>query len=102
MIASAQRTALGKAISAGNAPGLNDAASAMVLADAGWAENHRLAANARLVSYGIAAIEPGMFGLGPVPAVRQALARAGVRGAFACGRRRGFPFGLEARDGCVA
>jgi acetyl-CoA C-acetyltransferase len=29
------------------------------------------------VSYGIAAVEPGMFGLGPVPAVRQALARAG-------------------------
>ena len=32
---------------------------------------------ARLVSYGIAAVEPGMFGLGPVPAVRKALARAG-------------------------
>src|SRR6185312_13725999 len=36
-----------------------------------------LAPYARLVSYGIAAVEPGMFGLGPVPAVRQALARAG-------------------------
>jgi acetyl-CoA C-acetyltransferase len=32
---------------------------------------------ARLVSYGIAAVEPGMFGLGPIPAVRQALDRAG-------------------------
>ena len=32
---------------------------------------------ARLVSYGVAAVEPGMFGLGPVPAVQQALARAG-------------------------
>jgi acetyl-CoA C-acetyltransferase len=32
---------------------------------------------ARLVSYGIAAVEPGMFGLGPIPAVRQALERAG-------------------------
>jgi acetyl-CoA C-acetyltransferase len=32
---------------------------------------------ARFVSYGIGAVEPGMFGLGPVPAVRQALARAG-------------------------
>jgi acetyl-CoA C-acetyltransferase len=32
---------------------------------------------ARLVAYGVAAVEPGMFGLGPVPAVRQALARAG-------------------------
>jgi acetyl-CoA C-acetyltransferase len=64
-------------ITAGNAPGLNDAAAAMVLADAGWAEKRGLSAQARLVSYGIAAVEPGMFGVGPVPAVRQALARAG-------------------------
>jgi acetyl-CoA C-acetyltransferase len=64
-------------ITAGNAPGLNDAASAVVLADAAWAEKRGLSPYARLVSYGIAAVEPGMFGLGPVPAVRQALARAG-------------------------
>ena len=64
-------------ITAGNAPGLNDAAAAMVLADAAWAEKLGVAANARLVAYGIAAVEPGMFGLGPVPAVRQALQRAG-------------------------
>jgi acetyl-CoA C-acetyltransferase len=64
-------------ITAGNAPGLNDAASAMVLADSAWADKRGVAAKARLVSYGIAAVEPGMFGLGPVPAVRQALARAG-------------------------
>ena len=64
-------------ITAGNAPGLNDAAAAMVLADAAWAEKHGVAANARLVAYGIAAVEPGMFGLGPVPAVRQALQRTG-------------------------
>ena len=32
---------------------------------------------ARLVAYGVGAVEPGMFGLGPVPAVRQALERAG-------------------------
>jgi acetyl-CoA C-acetyltransferase len=64
-------------ITAGNAPGLNDAASAMVLADRAWADKRGLSASARLVGYGIAAVEPGMFGLGPVPAVRQALARAG-------------------------
>jgi acetyl-CoA C-acetyltransferase len=64
-------------ITAGNAPGLNDAASAMVLADAEWAEKRGVAAAARLVAYGIAAVEPGMFGLGPVPAVKQALQRAG-------------------------
>ena len=65
------------AITAGNAPGLNDAAAAMVLADETWAERRGVAATARLVSYGIAAVEPGMFGLGPIPAVRQALQRAG-------------------------
>jgi acetyl-CoA C-acetyltransferase len=64
-------------ITAGNAPGLNDAAAAMVLADEAWADKRGLAPTARLVSYGIAAVEPGMFGLGPVPAVRQALQRAG-------------------------
>ena len=64
-------------ITAGNAPGLNDAAAAMVLTDATWGEKHGVAATARLVAYGIAAVEPGMFGLGPVPAVKQALQRAG-------------------------
>ncbi len=64
-------------ITAGNAPGLNDAAAAMVLADEAWAEKRGLAPVARLVSYGVAAVEQGMFGLGPVPAVRQALQRAG-------------------------
>jgi acetyl-CoA C-acetyltransferase len=65
------------AITAGNAPGLNDAAAAMVLADEAWAEKRRLEPAARLVAYGVAAVEPGMFGLGPVPAVKQALQRAG-------------------------
>jgi len=64
-------------ITAGNAPGLNDAAAAMVLADGTWADKRGLVPTARLVSYGIAAVEPGMFGLGPVPAVKQALQRAG-------------------------
>jgi len=64
-------------ITAGNAPGLNSAAAAMVVAERGWAEAHGLAPAARLVAYGIAAVEPGMFGLGPIPAVRQALDRAG-------------------------
>jgi acetyl-CoA C-acetyltransferase len=64
-------------ITAGNAPGLNDAAAAMVVADEDWADKRGLQPVARLVSYGIAAVEPGMFGLGPIPAVRQALQRAG-------------------------
>ena len=64
-------------ITAGNAPGLNSAGAAMLLADAAWAEKRGVAPMARLVSWGVAAVEPGMFGIGPVPAVQQALARAG-------------------------
>jgi acetyl-CoA C-acetyltransferase len=48
----------------------------MVVAERRFAEQNGLAPIARLVSYGVAAVEPGMFGIGPVPAVRQALARA--------------------------
>jgi acetyl-CoA C-acetyltransferase len=67
----------GGTITAGNAPGLNTAAAAMVLTGEDWAAKRGLTPIARLVSYGIAAVEPDMFGLGPIPAVRQALARAG-------------------------
>ena len=63
-------------ITAGNAPGLNSGSSAMIVAERGWAEQHGLEPMARLVSYGVGAVEPGMFGLGPIPAVRQALERA--------------------------
>jgi acetyl-CoA C-acetyltransferase len=101
-------------ITAGNAPGLNDAASAMVLAERAWADKRGLAASVRLVGYGIAAVEPGMFGLGPVPAVRQALARAGwsigdverveINEAFAAiaivvARELGFPEDIVNVDG---
>jgi acetyl-CoA C-acetyltransferase len=67
----------GGTITAGNAPGLNAGAAAMIVADAAWAERHGLVPMARLVAYGVGAVEPGLFGLGPVPAVRQALERAG-------------------------
>ena len=64
-------------ITAGNAPGLNSGAAAMIFAERRWAEQNRIEPMARLVSYGLGAVEPGMFGIGPVPAVRQALDRAG-------------------------
>jgi acetyl-CoA C-acetyltransferase len=64
-------------ITAGNAPGLNTGAAAMIVADRAWADKKGLVPMARLVAYGVGAVEPGMFGLGPVPAVRQALDRAG-------------------------
>lgn len=64
-------------ITAGSAPGLNSGAAAMFVAERQWAEKNFLKPMARLVSYGIGAVEPAFFGLGPVPAVTQALARAG-------------------------
>jgi acetyl-CoA C-acetyltransferase len=64
-------------ITAGNAPGLNSAGAAMLVAERAYAEQHGLEPAARLVAYGVGAVEPGMFGMGPVPAVRQALERAG-------------------------
>ncbi|MGE5146441.1 MAG: thiolase family protein [Candidatus Eiseniibacteriota bacterium] len=64
-------------ITAGNAPGLNSGAAAMIVAERHWAEKNGLKPAARLVAYGVGAVEPGMFGMGPVPAVRQALDRAG-------------------------
>jgi acetyl-CoA C-acetyltransferase len=64
-------------ITAGNAPGLNSGAAAMIVADREFADAHGLKPAARLVAHGVAAVEPGMFGLGPIPAVRLALKRAG-------------------------
>ena len=63
-------------ITAGNAPGLNSGASAMIVTSAGFAERHDLAIMGRVAGYGIAGVEPGLFGLGPVPAIRMALDRA--------------------------
>ncbi len=64
-------------ITAGNAPGLNTGAAAMIVADSRQADKLGLTPQARVVSYGVGAVEPGLFGLGPIPAVKQALERAG-------------------------
>jgi acetyl-CoA C-acetyltransferase len=64
-------------ITAGNAPGLNSGAAAMLVTSRTFAGKHGLAPIARLKAYGIGAVEPDLFGLGPVPAVRRALERAG-------------------------
>ena len=66
-------------ITAGNAPGLNSAGAAMIVAARDFAESRGLQPMARLAGFGVAAVEPGLFGLGPVPAVQQALDRAGWR-----------------------
>ncbi|KRW96814.1 beta-ketothiolase BktB [Paracoccus sp. MKU1] len=65
-------------VTAGNASGLNDGAAALVLmseAAAGAAEVRPLA---RIVAYGLGGVAPDVMGLGPIPASRQALERAGL------------------------
>jgi acetyl-CoA C-acetyltransferase len=64
-------------ITAGNSPGLNSGASAMIVTHRAFAELHDLPLSARIVAFGISAVEPGLFGIAPVPAIRQAVQRAG-------------------------
>jgi acetyl-CoA C-acetyltransferase len=66
-------------VTAGNASGINDAAAAVVLMERSAAEKRGLKPMARLVSYGHAGIDPKIMGLGPVSAVRNALAKAGLK-----------------------
>jgi acetyl-CoA C-acetyltransferase len=66
-------------VTAGNASGLNDAAAAVVLMERGAAEKKGLKPLARLVSYGHAGVNPKIMGIGPVPAVQKAMARAGLQ-----------------------
>lgn len=68
----------GGTVTAGNASSLNDGAAAVVLADAGAVDRQGLKPLARLVSYAHAGVDPDYMGMGPVPAVRMALARAGL------------------------
>jgi acetyl-CoA C-acetyltransferase len=65
-------------VTAGNAASINDAAAAVVLMEAGEAERRGLAPMGRLVAYGFAGVEPRYMGVGPVPAIRQALERAAL------------------------
>ncbi|HIV70204.1 MAG TPA: acetyl-CoA C-acyltransferase family protein [Candidatus Aquabacterium excrementipullorum] len=65
-------------VTAGNASGLNDGAAAVVMASADKAKELGLKPLARLVSYGHAGVEPEYMGIGPVPASKAALAKAGL------------------------
>lgn len=66
-------------VTAGNASGLNDGAAACVLMEAGAAMRAGLTPLARLVSYGVAGVDPSIMGTGPIPAVKLALNRAGLK-----------------------
>jgi len=65
-------------VTAGNASGINDGAAALVVADERAAAATGRAPLGRIVAYATAGVEPMLMGLGPVPAVRKAVARAGV------------------------
>lgn len=64
-------------VTAGNSSSLSDGASALVLASAGAVREHGLTPRARVVSSASAGVEPQVMGLGPVPATRKVLDRAG-------------------------
>lgn len=68
----------GGTVTAGNASGINDAAAAVVLMEAGTAKARGLNPMARLVAYAHAGVDPKYMGIGPVPATQLALKKAGL------------------------
>ncbi len=68
----------GGSVTAGNASGINDGASAVLLVEAARARALGLTPMARVVSTAVAGVDPAVMGVGPVPASRKALERAGI------------------------
>ncbi|MDP9268869.1 MAG: acetyl-CoA C-acetyltransferase [Acidobacteriota bacterium] len=73
------RAAFGQNITAGNASGIVDGAAAVVLMPLADAEKRGLKPMGRIVSWGIAGVDPKIMGSGPVPATRAALKKAGLK-----------------------
>jgi 3-oxoadipyl-CoA thiolase len=71
----------GGTVTAGNSSGINDGASAVLLVEAGRARELGLRPMARVVSTAVAGVDPAVMGVGPVPATRKALERAGIGAA---------------------
>jgi acetyl-CoA C-acetyltransferase len=67
----------GGTVTAGNASGMNDAGAALVLMSASKASELGVTPRARILSYASCGVDPAIMGIGPVPAVRRALERAG-------------------------
>ena len=105
-------------VTAGNASSLNDGAAAVLLASRAWAERHGAKPLARVVASAACGVHPDVMGIGPVPAVRKALARAGLTiadvdlvelneafaaQALACVRELGFdPARVNVNGGAIA
>ncbi len=65
-------------VTAGNSSGVNDGASALILASEDFVKKHNLKPLARVVSAASAGVDPAIMGIGPVPATNKALKRAGI------------------------
>jgi len=68
-------------VTAGNASGINDAAAAVVMMEAGTAQKRGLKPMARLLAYAHAGVDPQVMGLGPIPAVKRVFEKAGLKPA---------------------
>lgn len=65
-------------VTAGNASGIGDGAAACVISSSAWAERNGVKPIGRLVAWGIAGVDPSIMGIGPAPASRRALEKAGL------------------------
>jgi acetyl-CoA acyltransferase 2 len=72
------RPSFGGVITAGNASGIGDGAGALILASEAAVKKHNLSPIARLVQWGVAGVDPTIMGIGPVPAIKLGLDRAGL------------------------
>jgi 3-oxoadipyl-CoA thiolase len=68
----------GGTVTAGNSSGINDGAAAVLLVEAERARSLGLKPMARVISTAVAGVDPALMGIGPIPATRKALARAGL------------------------
>ncbi len=65
-------------VTAGNASGICDGAASLIVVDGAWAKSRGLTPLAKIVQWGVAGVEPTLMGIGPAPAIRNALDRAGL------------------------
>jgi acetyl-CoA C-acetyltransferase len=65
-------------VTAGNASGINDGAAALLIASKDFVQKHNLKPIAKIIAYGSKGVEPTVMGLGPIPAVKHAIEKAGI------------------------
>ena len=65
-------------VTAGNASGICDGAASLIVVDGAWAASRGLKPLAKIVQWGVAGVEPTLMGIGPAPAIKNALGRAGL------------------------